>query len=662
MVSMNILEKLKQKLNEKIKGLKIEISSNKVQEECLKDMNDFLEKIQLGELDKSLLIKIQGEIQTDATIEYIELVWNSINDLDPDIFGTQIQKCKKIIQDFVDSLKKAREKKLQEIENAKINLQKFIDEETKYLRMNGALEVDGFTKLIDKELFFELVEFSKQNLTLEETEELVYLLAKHNETICKRIIEEKIAAETLAQQQREEESRNRVKESEKTEVFSNVEIIFENKQFQSLYETARKLIGSYEFLKENKDVIECIVPSLKDVSDINQRIENYKLVSDTQTQTELLLYDLKDNILPMIESKYPEVDESLFGLVAFVLESYELIQRTKKWNETSELDNISSRLLRMGMDLEFELLEDSKDVVKQLNEYIEERYKRNSYQAKREQKVYALIGEINDCISEYCDAITLMLTDPFAMYEEEYKEFIEESFSKLANKTAQAKKVYEELRSLSAETISDSSMLSLQEFYGPKGDIHHLIFLLGEDGKENSFVESDIIEDKNLNDHNVGSIVTELSKRSKMTHQEFEMSNDHKIKTDNFAESFLQKYHVKSASAGQSRIFFTKFKTNIGTRFKEYPEDLSIMLVIATGFGALGENSKKQLYEDALRRCYKFTNQIDSLIAFLNPNWDDMSEQEIQLRKRQISEMLSQNDKRIIHLIDMLQSTDKKRR
>ena len=385
----------------------------------------------------------------------------------------------------------------------------------------------------------------------------------------------------------------------------NEDIISEENK--KIYEKVLKIINNSPFENFN-----CNIPNALSRMSINAPIEKRILLYSTSNEIRVRLLmitvDLKENFISQIEIG----NYNNFKDLELILNLYdELFNQYKK---LAMLDkNFCSVLSSMNFNEEARICEQVEKLLITIGQMLIERNKQitETDYSKLFEKYELLKGRLLD----YKEAIKNLILN---IDEESDLEMSELCYEDLKNTYIETN----ELKQAMEFSQEEKYLSEAEKFYNAANEIKNIYVFLDEDE-----IIYDIENEEQENKQAMFTgIVTELSKR---IDDSYVTNDDHKIKTDFYGEEFLKKYHVKSMKTYSSRIFYSRFNTNLNNRLGFKNESPRIVFIIKVGYGKVSYNSKNRLNQDAIKNCYFYKDDIDRIVDLLNPDWSKLTEDEI---------------------------------
>lgn len=165
-------------------------------------------------------------------------------------------------------------------------------------------------------------------------------------------------------------------------------------------------------------------------------------------------------------------------------------------------------------------------------------------------------------------------------------------------------------------SVSNYDVEELKKYYKDKRNV---VLFLKEDSK--TCLDIDVENDDNLDESSYGSILSTIEAMLKLPTIEA-----HKIKTSNYSDEFVSNYSAKTIHAGLSRIAFARAGTKLSTLL-DLDHDISLIIILGSGYGNLSGHEKADIGERALRRLSINKDYIDEIISLYQTDFNTCSEE-----------------------------------
>lgn len=602
-----IILKLKSDLEFKLSNLELQNKSNK---EVLNIIDQIINEHMNNnnyDLDKIRFIYpiLNMEISFDEMEKYILFV--SSEGVDKDIFKEQIDLCLKKINILMSSLKKYYQDNGPLSDNYKTN-------EIQYNELKQVLDIIlniNINNLISNDVIEKIVNYMSKydyldcDITLFCTSILM-----NNSKIISSYYEKKIE--------------------------SKVESITEKKEIPSLEEKVKLLkratIISGLYKLNDLSAVMNQISILNKANNTSDRIKIYLSSNSYDNRVAILIYDLKNNILPKFNN-LENVTLSDYYMLKEILDTYDLIMSDK--NNTAK---ISSSLRSVDILGQFKL-DDMLDLYNKVLNILDLINKNNT--DINNPKIYDDIYNLKTLKEDFDSAISLYYSDPESYSNKElldsYYSWLSDAYLELQNEFI----INEE----NSKDIKDYEAIA-QDFYN-SSSTNLYIFI---DNNEYS-VEEDIYENPVFKSNGVDTVAKGfLNKLYLNLNGGFIGEGNHKAKSDDYSDLFLKKYKVKSERGNGIRIFYSVFSTNISEKFSEYKNVKNIIFLYSVSYGNTAE--KGEFYSKALKICYDNRDRIDYIVDLFNTDWSSINKEEEQVKLDTINNILKSQKMCLGHLID----------
>ena len=135
-------------------------------------------------------------------------------------------------------------------------------------------------------------------------------------------------------------------------------------------------------------------------------------------------------------------------------------------------------------------------------------------------------------------------------------------------------------------------------------------------------------------------------------------SKDDKVKSRIYNKDFLETFQVKSTHNGDTRIFYSRFRTNLKEIFPECNENTHILFIYEIGYGATDKQKKADINALALSRAYSNKERIAEICSLLMTDWNKISEKDKEERQKEIKEYLRRQTIKLGHFISKTEESN----
>ena len=491
-------------------------------------------------------------------------------------------------------------------------------------------------RILNENDFNSLLEIinNAHDFDIDEKLELVKKAVKIN-AIC---MQNSINLESKRQQKVEETKKKERVRKPRNKVVITKKYIVEEKNAEDIltkeqlviYEKAKEISKQEVSLSEN---IAAIFNSTQNKT-TKDKITLYNTFPSMDDQVNIIAYDLKVNILPQI-TKLDDSDaiKTEIDGIAEIVKYYEGIVNKKVLIENKTNLDVKAILREFGLEEKIIILTESEKLIEQCKKVIIEHPndissifmdKYNGFKDSYNQ-FYDVLKEYNpkedgdyhNFISDFIEIINTYLEEMKMIYSQTIQSF---------DKT---------------ESTNGKDLFEIgKSFYDQTKKTCFYVFLDG-DTDEVPIVCDDIKNDKKLN--KIPSATEDIMKGL----QDFcnddnprKYSGRHKAKAaDRYSIEFLEKYHVKSFSAGNGyRVFYTRVHSKLNELFgDDIPE---VLIVYSAGYGKDGNSYKTELNYDALKRCYDNQKWVDEMVELFSTDISTLDDKERKNYKKKLEDVL----------------------
>lgn len=187
------------------------------------------------------------------------------------------------------------------------------------------------------------------------------------------------------------------------------------------------------------------------------------------------------------------------------------------------------------------------------------------------------------------------------------------------------------------------------DFYESIDKLKNVIVFMPIDDLEVSNMENSLSNDENIQNSDYNSIKLALNR---LLIGEEDILPNHRVKSQNYSEEFVKKYHVKSIKTSKCRIMYSRYSTTLGQKYPQFTENPNVIFIFNAGYGYLDGNQKNVLYESGLAECFKYQDQIDEIRNLLNVDWTSISNDESDKYDREIRKLFALQKRKLDHFLD----------
>jgi len=555
------------------------------------------EFIQSQEFDLNIYKEISRFLSLPYTNEQIQKYINFLNqNFDYETFESQITSCKS----HIDHARKTVELQLGEFENRMLQRESLVKKLNDFENLYKVKNNNGLIKNEEIELIIK--NGVNSPLSTDEIGQLVLDIVMHNSILIKEKYEAKINS-----------SRRRKKRVQQVDA-----------DFKTMLDKAKEISTlDYELSEE----LECAIELLSYASDVDDRVSIYESFENLENTKSIIIYDLKNNIIPKILNNEINNDDAK-KILEEVLAEYSLCL-----NYIAEENNIEKsffeKLDELKLDNEKKLCMEIDVIMIQIKDILFGEQGRNAnLTSEVYNSLFYKFEELKKAYIEYKGVINILYLDP---NNEENLKLKQSTSSALEKKFNDLNLFYE------SNVISEEKYIELaDEFYSNSGQEKNIYIFLGEDENQ-SYIDQDmngkLFENKDLMD----SVLRLLHQN---VDNNFYAEGNHRAKTDNYSEEFINKYRIKSLKSPQVRISYGRYNSSIGQIYPEYGNNPHIILLFALGYGKVDTSKKRESFDEAWKRCFDNQSKVDEIIRLFNVDWSKLSKEEAESHREVLDSIL----------------------
>ena len=268
-----------------------------------------------------------------------------------------------------------------------------------------------------------------------------------------------------------------------------------------------------------------------------------------------------------------------------------------------------------------------------LDKYYAINLDRNSYA-----NIYARIEYLKEAINDYNESLKIYINSN--QTDDEALNYFYNELNKGYEKLLKEKEKID---------INKGTMAIDDDFDIPLDKLKNLIVFIPVDDLEVSNMESELNDDENIRASDYNAIKLALNR---LLLGEEEILSTHKAKSENYSETFLKEYHVKSLKTSKCRIMYSRYSTTLKQKYPQLSENPNVVFIFNAGYGLLDGNMKYDLYQKGLQECFKYQNQIDTIRKLLNLDWSKLSEEESEEYDKEIRTLFDLQKKKMDHFFN----------
>lgn len=403
-----------------------------------------------------------------------------------------------------------------------------------------------------------------------------------------------------------------------------------------VYENAKKIANQ---VLEINSSIRVAITSLNLNITWEDRTAIYESLSNKDDLITLIALDIQKNLLPSLENNSYQSNylSSLFSQLENAVKYYKTVMMPKKVEQEERIPTIKklrNRDITQNEELDYDIDELIRKCLELKQELPQVYYASN---------MDFLIQVLQQKQKDYIDCKEEYLSNG---QTEEDAELMNISYEEVLESLQELKNHYNEIIYKKPDKREDL-IKKAQTFYQSASPLKNIYIFVGDDNSVTSCVEEDIEEDKYLDSKAYEGVIKKLGE---CISDDFVATGNHKVKDDkHYSDDFLEKYHVKSINNGDTRIFYSRFRTNLGELYNT--GNLHAIFIYSVGFGKGNGTAKKDINYTALRRCYKNRQQIDYYLTLFNTDWKLLPSQERQALEREVNDYLNNQFVKLGHLL-----------
>ena len=245
------------------------------------------------------------------------------------------------------------------------------------------------------------------------------------------------------------------------------------------------------------------------------------------------------------------------------------------------------------------------------------------------------------------------LKDYSEVQNEETIELLNLLFDELYDKYKETEKIFS-YYTFSVPSNQNDMLEKAKSFYSEITSLNNIIVFVNDNDDAIPIIETDIEEDRRISSKQKKYSAT-LNKLRMMVSDNFVasggQSKDDKVKSRIYNKDFLETFQVKSTHNGDTRIFYSRFRTTLKEVFPECSENTHILLIYEVGYGATDKQKKADINALALSRAYSNKERIAEICSLLMTDWNKISKKDKEERQKEIKEYLRRQTIKLGHFI-----------
>lgn len=658
--------KIKQILETSIEQNQIEENNKTIQElsEQFDSIQEFLfqyEKNHNIQLAKLPIIYENLNKENVKTIEEYNQLLELLNYFKQNntnqLFNNDIQKIETLFNELLIEIKKLEvqiQEKIEEQNKIQLKITKNI---LKYQKLLYILEEFAKEKIISSSNFDAIYQYLKNECTYlleEEKVELIYEMTLQNAKLMdKKIKLEQIKQNRIIKQQRrnqEQKLEQQVIEKEKSKSNQAEEVIetkeenpaqsvafdYFTPEQKALYQQAKEILSKYNGFSEEINTF--VEKRNSNDKTVKERLIWYKTISNSpEFHKSIIAKDISYHIIKNLENNSnPILKEKLFNELKILIKAF------NEEHKPEQIFDYIEVLKNLNLVDQLELC----NKIDELMEMISQKMKENK---EFTMTISQYVKSLNQSKSDFIQS----LKDYSEVQNEETIELLNLLFDELYDKYKETEKIFS-YYTFSVPSNQNAMLEKAKSFYSKITSLNNIIVFVNDNDDAIPIIETDIEEDRRISSKQKKYSAT-LNKLRMMVSDNFVasggQSKDDKVKSRIYNKDFLETFQVKSTHNGDTRIFYSRFRTNLKEIFPECNENTHILFIYEIGYGATDKQKKADINALALSRAYSNKERIAEICSLLMTDWNKISEKDKEERQKEIKEYLRRQTIKLGHFI-----------
>lgn len=573
------------------------------------------------------------------------------------LFNNDIQKIETLFNELLIEIKKLEvqiQEKIEEQNKIQLKITKNI---LKYQKLLYILEEYAKEKIISSSNFDAIYQYLKNECTYlleEEKVELIYEMTLQNAKLMdKKIKLEQIKQNRIIKQQRrnqEQKLEQQVIEKEKSKSNQD-EGIIETKEENStqsvafdyftpeqknLYQQAKEILSKYNGFSEEINTF--VEKRNSNDKTVKERLIWYKTISNSpEFHKSIIAKDISYHIIKNLENNSnPILKEKLFNELKILIKAF------NEEHKPEQIFDYIEVLKNLNLVDQLELCNKTDELM----EMISQKMKENK---EFTMTISQYVKSLNQSKSDFIQS----LKDYSEVQNEETIELLNLLFDELYDKYKETEKIFS-YYTFSVPSNQNDMLEKAKSFYSEITPLNNIIVFVNDNDDAIPIIETDIEEDRRISSKQKKYSAT-LNKLRMMVSDNFVasggQSKDDKVKSRIYNKDFLETFQVKSTHNGDTRIFYSRFRTNLKEIFPECNENTHILFIYEIGYGATDKQKKADINALALSRAYQNKERITEICSLLTTDWNKISEKDKEERQKEIKEYLRRQTIKLGHFI-----------
>ena len=580
------------------------------------------------------------------------------------LFNNDIKKIEILFNELLIEIKKLEvqiQEKIEEQNKIQLKITKNI---LKYQKLLYILEEFAKEKIISSSNFDAIYQYLKNECTYlleEEKVELIYEMTLQNAKLMdKKIKLEQIKQNRIIKQQRrnqEQKLEQQVIEKEKSKSNQAEEVIetkeenpaqsvafdYFTPEQKALYQQAKEILSKYNGFSEEINTF--VEKRNSNDKTVKERLIWYKTISNSpEFHKSIIAKDISYHIIKNLENNSnPILKEKLFNELKILIKAF------NEEHKPEQIFDYIEVLKNLNLVDQLELC----NKIDELMEMISQKMKENK---EFTMTISQYVKSLNQSKSDFIQS----LKDYSEVQNEETIELLNLLFDELYDKYKETEKIFS-YYTFSVPSNQNAMLEKAKSFYSKITSLNNIIVFVNDNDDAIPIIETDIEEDRRISSKQKKYSAT-LNKLRMMVSDNFVasggQSKDDKVKSRIYNKDFLETFQVKSTHNGDTRIFYSRFRTNLKEIFPECNENTHILFIYEIGYGATDKQKKADINALALSRAYSNKERIAEICSLLMTDWNKISEKDKEERQKEIKEYLRRQTIKLGHFISKTEESN----
>lgn len=580
------------------------------------------------------------------------------------LFNNDIKKIEILFNELLIEIKKLEvqiQEKIEEQNKIQLKITKNI---LKYQKLLYILEEFAKEKIISSSNFDAIYQYLKNECTYlleEEKVELIYEMTLQNAKLMdKKIKLEQIKQNRIIKQQRrnqEQKLEQQVIEKEKSKSNQAEEVIetkeenpaqsvafdYFTPEQKALYQQAKEILSKYNGFSEEINTF--VEKRNSNDKTVKERLIWYKTISNSpEFHKSIIAKDISYHIIKNLENNSnPILKEKLFNELKILIKAF------NEEHKPEQIFDYIEVLKNLNLVDQLELC----NKIDELMEMISQKMKENK---EFTMTISQYVKSLNQSKSDFIQS----LKDYSEVQNEETIELLNLLFDELYDKYKETEKIFS-YYTFSVPSNQNAMLEKAKSFYSKITSLNNIIVFVNDNDDAIPIIETDIEEDRRISSKQKKYSST-LNKLRMMVSDNFVasggQSKDDKVKSRIYNKDFLETFQVKSTHNGDTRIFYSRFRTNLKEIFPECNENTHILFIYEIGYGATDKQKKADINALALSRAYSNKERIAEICSLLMTDWNKISEKDKEERQKEIKEYLRRQTIKLGHFISKTEESN----